>query len=79
MIDDDPLWICLAQAFARGRGLALHLTDGRIDRDIERGDHKLTDLPPITNDGDNIQPSALPYADAASASAIHRIIRGFGP
>lgn len=66
-IDDDPPWTCLAQPFARGRCLAhLHLTDGRIDRDIEQGDHQLADLSPITNDGDNIRPSAPPHADAAA-------------
>ncbi len=51
---------------AQGRGLAcLHLTDGRIGRDIEHGDREARRSAPTTNNGDDIQLSAPAHGDPA--------------
>ncbi|MBY3235337.1 hypothetical protein HFO17_12400 [Rhizobium laguerreae] len=43
-----------------------------------RATTKLTDLPPITNDGDDIRPSARHMRTLPWLPAIRRVIRGFG-
>ncbi|NDK54226.1 hypothetical protein [Rhizobium laguerreae] len=69
MTDNDPPRIFHAQPSPEGAAWLISAwLMAELTEMPNKAITKLADLPPITNDGDNIRPSAPPHADAAAGA-----------